>query len=56
LSGAALDEGDALDTATGNTLTSLWGPAPATALAVGDGRIAVVADARVVDLYGLPGS
>ena len=51
-----LDQGDALDTATGKTLAALWGPSAATALAVGDGRIAVVTDPRIVDLYGLPGS
>jgi len=53
-----LDKGDALDTATGKELTALGGgfPTPATALAVGDGRVAAVTDPRVIDLYGLPGS
>jgi hypothetical protein len=53
-----LDKGDALDTATGNELTALGGgfPQAATAMAVGDGRVAAVTDPRVIDLYGLPGS
>ena len=53
-----LAEGYALDTATGNTLTTLWDPFDllSTSLAVGDGRVAAVLDKRVVDLYGLPGS
>jgi len=53
-----LAEGVALDTTTGKTLTTLWGPfnSPSTSLAVGDGRVAAVLNPRVVDLYGLPGS
>ena len=53
-----VDQGAALDTATGQVLTTLWGggPPPASALAVGDGRVAAVTGPRVVDLYGLPGS
>lgn len=53
-----LAEGFALDTATGTTLATLWDPFDllATALAVGDGRVAAVLDKRVADLYGLPGS
>jgi hypothetical protein len=52
-----LDQGNALNAATGKPITALW-PAndPASALAVGDGRIAVVTDPRVLDLFGLPGS
>ena len=53
-----VDQGAALDTTTGQVLTTLWGGGPpsATALAVGDGRVAAVTDPRVVGLYGLPGS
>ena len=41
----------------GQVIKKLWSPSPAAnALAVGDGRIAVVSDPRVLDLYGLPGS
>ena len=50
-----LDQGPALNTSTGQTITTLWNGA-ATALAVGNGRIAAVTDPRVLDLYGLPGS
>lgn len=55
-----LDSGAALNTATGKPITTIWaspntGPTT-TALAVGDGRIAVVSDPRVLDLFGLPGS
>ena len=55
-----LDLGTALNAATGKIITTIWGSAvfavhPATAFAVGDGRIAVVTDPRVLDLYGLPG-
>jgi hypothetical protein len=53
-----LDQGYALDTGTGKTLTALRDPVGslATKLVVGDGRVAAVVDPRVVDLYGLPGS
>jgi outer membrane protein assembly factor BamB len=52
-----LDQGRALNAATGKTAASLWiTSSPASALAVGDGRIAVVTDPRVLDLYGPPGS
>jgi hypothetical protein len=52
-----LDQGNALNAATGKTITVLWNAIdPASALAVGDGRIAVITDPRVLDLYGLPGS
>lgn len=50
-----LDQGQALNTATGATLTSLW-TGTASALAIGNGRIAVVTNPRVLDLFGLPGS
>ena len=50
-----LDQGPALNTSTGQTITTLWNGA-ATALAVGNGRIAAVTEPRVLDLYGLPGS
>ena len=49
-----LNYGSALNTATGKRITSIWttGGDP---LAVGDGRIAIGADPRNIDLYGLPG-
>jgi len=50
------DWGFALDAGNGQTLATLWQDNPATWLAVGGGRIAVVTGPRVVDLYGLPGS
>jgi hypothetical protein len=53
-----LDIGDALNAATGRVIKVLNTgniDAPATALAVGDGRIAAVSDPRVLDLFGLPG-
>jgi outer membrane protein assembly factor BamB len=55
-----LDLGFALNAATGKVITKIWesldgGPGSATAIAVGDGRIAVVSDPRVLDLYGLAG-
>lgn len=50
-----LDQGFALNTGTGQTITTLW-DGTATALAIGNGRIAAVTDPRVLDLYGLPGS
>jgi hypothetical protein len=48
-----LADGSALNAATGKVITTIWGGA--SAIAVGDGRIAVVSDPRVLDLYGLPG-
>lgn len=52
-----LDQGNALNAATGKSITVLWNAInPASALAVGDSRIAVVTDPRVLDLFGLPGS
>lgn len=53
-----LDDGTALSAATGHVIknglwTSLTGSP--SAIAVGDGRIAVVTEPRVLDLYGLPG-
>lgn len=55
-----LDAGAALNASTGQTITTIWpseyGTQPATALAVGDGRIVVSTDPRTLDLYGLPGS
>jgi outer membrane protein assembly factor BamB len=53
--GNGLGQGNALNAATGKSITDLW-DGTASALAVGDGRIAVVTDPRVLDLYGLPGS
>jgi hypothetical protein len=55
-----VDEGSALNAMTGKVISTLWGSPgevnpTATALAVGDGRIAVVTDPRVIDLYGQPG-
>jgi outer membrane protein assembly factor BamB len=49
-----LDYGSALNTTTGKRITRIW-TSPSTALAIGDGRIAVVSDPRVLDLFGLPG-
>jgi hypothetical protein len=52
--------GAALNTAAGKLITTVWRPLdsrqPPTAVAVGDGRIAIVSEPRVLDLYGLPGS
>jgi outer membrane protein assembly factor BamB len=53
-----LDFGQAVNAATGKVITQIWDSfdnSPTTALAVGDGRIAVVSDPRVLDLFGLPG-
>jgi outer membrane protein assembly factor BamB len=55
-----LASGQALNASTGQVIKQVWGvgtynyTAP-TAIAVGGGRIAVVGDPRVLDLYGLPG-
>lgn len=58
-----LDQGRVLNAATGQTIISQlwegnvpWHAATASALVIGDGRIAVVIDQRVIDLFGLPGS
>jgi outer membrane protein assembly factor BamB len=51
--------GSALNTATGKIITQTWDVftySNVTAMAVGDGRIAVAGDPRVLDLFGLPGS
>lgn len=53
-----LGTGQALNAATGRVIKTLWSSSnstTATALAVGDGRIAVVTEPRILDLYGLPG-
>lgn len=54
-----LDSGYALNAATGHVITRIWGTftynSRPTAIAVGDGRIAVVGAPRVLDLFGLPG-
>ena len=50
-----LDQGLALNSATGQTIATVWPGPDASFLAVGDGRIAVVTDPRVLDLFGLPG-
>ncbi len=54
-----LNTGAALNAATGNLIKALpfvsSTGTPATALAVGDGRIAAVSDPRTLDLYGLRG-
>jgi PQQ-like domain len=55
-----LNSGAALNAATGQVITTLWGVAEPSvgtshAIAVGDGRIAVASDPRVLDLFGLPG-
>lgn len=50
-----LGQGQVLNSATGKTITYLWDVyPPASELAVGQGRIVVVTDPRVLDLYGLP--
>ena len=55
-----LDFGAALNASTGKVIKTLWtkfnGTTAATAIAVGQGRIAVVTNPRVLDLYGLKGS
>lgn len=50
-----LDDGSALRSDTGAPLTTVWSGA-ASNLVIGDGRLAVVTEPRVLDLYGLPGS
>jgi outer membrane protein assembly factor BamB len=51
-----LDSGLALNTGTGKIMATLWAAGSlASGLAVGDGRIAVVSDGQVLELYGLPG-
>jgi len=51
-----LDSGVALNAATGMVIKRVWSSHyAASAMAIGDGRIAVVTDPRVLDLYGLPG-
>ena len=51
-----LDSGLALNTGTGKTMATLWAAdSPASGLAIGDGRIAVVSDGQILDLYGLHG-
>jgi outer membrane protein assembly factor BamB len=53
-----LGSGQALNAATGQVIKTLWsssGGTIATALAVGNGRIAVVTEPRILDLFGLPG-
>lgn len=49
-----LDDGDVLNATTGKHIRWLFSGG-ASALAVGDGRIAAVTDPRVIDLYGLSG-
>jgi outer membrane protein assembly factor BamB len=49
-----LDQGVALNSGTGKTIEALWSGG-ASGLAIGDGRIAVVNDPRVIDLFGLHG-
>ena len=54
-----LDSGQALNAATGQLISTVWASpnrSRASAIAIGDGRIAVVSDPRVLDLLGLPGS
>jgi outer membrane protein assembly factor BamB len=52
-----LQSGDVLNAATGQTITTPLGSylLGASAIAVGDGRIAVLSSPRVLDLFGLPG-
>jgi len=49
-----LGNGTVLRADTGRELKFLWS-GNASWLAVGNGRIAMVADPRVLDVYGLPG-
>ncbi len=53
-----LADGQALTASTGAQLGFIWAGSAlaASAIAVGEGRIAVVNDPRVLDIYGLPGS
>jgi hypothetical protein len=54
-----LDFGDALNASTGKVIKTIWTKfhgKSATSIAVGDGRIAVVANPLILDLYGLKGS
>jgi hypothetical protein len=52
-----LGNGQTVNATSGAQLRSLWqSPTTTTALAVGEGRIAVSNTSRVLDLYGLPGS
>jgi len=54
-----LDFGDALNASTGKVIKTIWTKfrgKSASAIAVGDGRIAVVANPHILDLYGLKGS
>jgi outer membrane protein assembly factor BamB len=48
------DQGFALNTRTGKIIETVWNGS-ASGLAIGDGRIAVVTDERVIDLFGLHG-
>jgi outer membrane protein assembly factor BamB len=52
-----LQAGAVLNAATGQTITTPLGSylSGASAIAVGDGRIAVLSSPRVLDLFGLPG-
>ena len=49
-----LDFGRVLNAATGQAIATMWS-GTASSLAVGDGRIAVVTDPRICDLFGLKG-
>ena len=49
-----LNDGDALVGSTGSLIRQVF--PGGGAFAVGDGRIAVISDCRIIDLYGLPGS
>jgi hypothetical protein len=51
-----LDSGVALNAATGKVIKRVWSGSTASAIAVGNGRIAAVTDPRILDLYGLAGS
>ena len=51
-----LDRGVALNAATGSVIKRLpFGFQQPSALVVGDGRLGVVSDPRILDLFGLPG-
>jgi hypothetical protein len=54
-----LGNGHILNANTGAIITELWNTdfnMPTSSLAIGDGRVAIATDYRVLDLYGLPSS
>jgi outer membrane protein assembly factor BamB len=49
-----LDDGDALNAATGQSLKQLWATGTASSLAVGRGHVVAVVDGVHTNIYGLP--